>query len=265
MIHLQKFTSFKIVAVVLLLALASCSQNRYVVAPPFTDIVKISALKKGMTLNEINSTLGVAPFNLFVTDEGYSIYSYNYRLKERRIPVNRIVTYMDRPNEPANNSINSEEAQKFGTDFYTDWKVVYVHLKDDKLSAVISDEGLERATHLAGIMGGLQELRKDPQFKILPDKLLSNNVIIPLDDKGNYLQNNNFVSDGKGGTVAAPGFIFLGNNQGGIVTYPETYPRRINGAQYRKTRFSFFGKAKARSNRARAEAEIRGNYESDND
>lgn len=211
------------------LLIASCSQNRYIVQPPFTDVSKISSLKKGMSLSDVNTSLGISPFDMFVSDEGYSIFVYNYRLKERRIPINNNVTFMERPGDPTNKSVNSEESQKFGTDYYSDPKQIYLSFKDDKLFSVISSDGLQRASQIIAITGGLSALKKDPQVKILPDVLLQNNVVVPLDSKGGYIENDN---NGSVGGAVAPGLLYMGGNGGtGVSTIPVTKPREIKGSR----------------------------------
>ena len=220
---MKKQLHLSVIATAVLL-IASCSQNRYIVQPPFTDVAKISSLKKGMTLSDVNSALGIAPFDMYVSDEGCSIYSFNYRLKERRIPVNNNVTFLDRPGDPTNKSVNSEDAQKFGTDYYSDPKQLFITFKDDKLLSVISSDGLQRASQIIAITGGLAALKKDPQIKVLPDILLQNNVVVPLDGKGGYINNN------AGNGVAAPGVIYMGNGTG-VSTIPVTNPREIKGSR----------------------------------
>jgi hypothetical protein len=197
-----------------------------------------------MSLSEVNSTLGIAPFDMFISDEGYAIFSYNYRLKMRRIPIDNNETFMDRPGDPANKSINSEEAQKFGTDFYEEEKKLFVSLKDDKMVSLITEDGLQKASQIMAISGSFSQLKNDPQFKVLPDLLLQNNVVVPLDDKGNYIPNN-----GGGATGAGVGFPvwYMGNNIG-ISALPSTQPREIKGGRIpRKASVNFFKNKKKRN------------------
>jgi hypothetical protein len=145
---------------------------------------------------------------MYVSDDGYSIFTYNYRLKERRIPVDHNQTFIDKTGgDPTGKSINSEEAQSYGVDYYTDPKRVFISFKDDKLFSVISEDGLQKAGQIIAITGSLAALKSDPQVKILPDALLHNNIVVPLDDKGNFMSNPSAQGVGNG-------VIFMGNGNG---------------------------------------------------
>jgi hypothetical protein len=214
--------TIKILGIALVFVFTSCSQNKYIVAPSFTDVSKISALKKGMSISDVNKTLGISPYDMYVSDDGYSIFTYNYRLKERRIPVDHDQTFIDKQEgDPTAKSINSEEAQNYGVDYYTDPKRIFVSFKEDKLFSVISEDGLQKASQIIAITGSLAVLKNDPQIKVLPDALLHNNIVVPLDDKGNFL-NNPQSAQGVGS-----GVIYMGNGNG-ISTLPAPNSRNIN-------------------------------------
>ena len=160
----------------------------------------------------------ISPYDMYVSDDGYSIFTYNYRLKERRIPVDHDQTFIDKmEGDPTAKSVNSEEAQNYGVDYYTDPKRIFVSFKDDKLFSVISEDGLQKASQIIAITGSLAALKNDPQIKVLPDALLHNNIVVPLDDKGNFL--NNTTTQG-----VNSGVIYMGS---GISTLPEPNPRNI--------------------------------------
>jgi outer membrane protein assembly factor BamE (lipoprotein component of BamABCDE complex) len=83
------------------IVLVACSNKKFMVAPEFTNVQKISSLKRGMSVEEVNKALGITPFDaIFDLDD--LLLSYNYRLKKRRIPVTNL-----------NNFVSKNLVQKF--------------------------------------------------------------------------------------------------------------------------------------------------------
>jgi hypothetical protein len=79
-------TYFQISVVLFLsIALSSC----YVVLPKYTSVDKVLTLKNGMTLNSVNETLSLQPYDLHQKDtNGFYTYIYKYRLNDvKRIPI----------------------------------------------------------------------------------------------------------------------------------------------------------------------------------
>ena len=67
--------------------ITSCSRSRFIVAPPFTDIEKISTIETGQSKDEVNKALGIQPYDLLYLNEGDFLCYYNYRLVGRKVNV----------------------------------------------------------------------------------------------------------------------------------------------------------------------------------
>jgi len=71
----------RLLIVLLLFAVSSC----IVKGPKYTHVEKVLTLKNGMTLNEVNTTLGLKPYDLISLDSaGNKVLMYKYRLTDRR-------------------------------------------------------------------------------------------------------------------------------------------------------------------------------------
>lgn len=73
----------KILSIILIpvMVLQSC----IVSAPKYTHVEQVMELKTGMTLDSVNSKLGVKPYDIHVYDStGYRSYIYKYRTTDRK-------------------------------------------------------------------------------------------------------------------------------------------------------------------------------------
>lgn len=177
---MKNIFSFTILITSFCMLLGSCSNKGFLVAPEFTNIDKIIKLETGMTLEEVNTELRIRPFDAYNLDDNNLTLVYNYRLKERRIPVTNYGVYVNLYDDAVNKSVHSEDAQKNGTVFYTKWKRLFVHFKDGKCAGYITDSGREDANHLALINGSIRLLREDSKLKIIGEH------VVPLDENGNF-------------------------------------------------------------------------------
>ena len=57
--------------------ITSCSQSKFIVAPPFTDAEKISKIEKGQTKDDVNKILGITPYDVLYLKDGDYMFSYN--------------------------------------------------------------------------------------------------------------------------------------------------------------------------------------------
>jgi hypothetical protein len=128
----------------ILLAAASCS--RYV-APPFTDVVKISQLKPNMKVKQVIDVLGIEPYDIYYMQEtGAQMLSFNYRVKKRIMYVYSTVNYLEVQRQTSN-----EESQKSGDLFYDKkYQTVYAMFnKDGDLMSYLTTNGIN---HGAGLI-----------------------------------------------------------------------------------------------------------------
>lgn len=235
----------------ILVIFGSCSQNKFWVSPKFTDVQKIEQLQKGMTKAEVAQTLGVDAFDAFYNDGGNEMFVYNYRLQERRVPVNNSGRYVNMDSAPIDKSINSEIAQNVGTVFYTDWKKLYVTYQDNKLVSIITEGGMENASTVLLLAASVQNLRTDPNIKVIPYQVTDENFVTPLDQNGQYITGQ--VSIPSNGLNGQSGYVY-GGGRAEVAVIPEQ--RSYNegefeyGVQYNNRRknkrygYKLFGRGK---------------------
>src|ERR1017187_192555 len=90
-----------------LMAAFSCS---HYIAPPFTDVVKISQLKPAMKVKQVVDLLGIEPYDIYHMQEtGAQMLCFNYRLKKRIMYQYNTVNYLEVQRQTSN-----EESQKTG-------------------------------------------------------------------------------------------------------------------------------------------------------
>jgi hypothetical protein len=155
---------FLLMAVITVYSIQSCSRNSFVVAPPFTNVKKITQLNKGMTIAEVSTILGIDPYDVLYTNDSESICYFNYRILDRKIPI---LNTMDSQTESQIDSLNlsSDVAQVYGKKFYSEWKKLYVGFKDGKLVNYISSTGMEDSKYILFAHGQIKLLsKKDLEF-----------------------------------------------------------------------------------------------------
>ncbi len=133
----------RIPILMLMLVLGFTSCNKYI-APPFTNVSKISQLRKGMKLKQVQDILEIAPYDIYhLQEDNLSIAVFNYRLEKRvlRVPtLNRDEFERQTTNETS--QINGE--------LYYDkkYKVLYVLLEDGQLNSFLTSDGYDRSNKL---------------------------------------------------------------------------------------------------------------------
>src|SRR5687767_1470385 len=89
----------------------SCS--RYV-APPFTDVSKVTQIKTGMKVKQVSDILGIDAYDVFYMQEtGAQVLSYNYRLKNRIMYIYNTVNHIE-----VKRQTSDENSQKAGEVYY---------------------------------------------------------------------------------------------------------------------------------------------------
>jgi len=132
--------NFTLLVFSVLFLLSSCKVSRYI-APPFTDVDKIMKLRSGIGLSEVNTTLGIKPYDIIHSYEtGSKILIFNYRVKDRNMVL---------ASRTANRTIHSEEAQKEGETWYnTNHKEIYLLFKNDTLSGIYGERMFSEGAYL---------------------------------------------------------------------------------------------------------------------
>ncbi len=168
----------KILNFSLIILLGSCATMSKV-APPFTNVEKISKLKMGTTLSVVNSTLDIPPYNILsMQEDGSGIYAYNYRLLVRKATVPE--------GTDGDNLLHSEQYNTAGEPKYKDEiKTVIAVFKEGKLSAIHTTEGWDKAEYLMVVNNNLklltkQDLEKLDILKIGADYLAKKGQVIKL-------------------------------------------------------------------------------------
>lgn len=114
----------------------SCS--RYI-APPFTDVSKVTQIKAGMKVKQVSDVLGIDAYDVFYMQEtGSQVLSYNYRLKNRIMYVYNSVNHIE-----IRRQTSDENSQKAGEVFYDKkYRTLYAMFsKDGDLTSYITTSG----------------------------------------------------------------------------------------------------------------------------
>jgi len=113
------------------IVLSGCSNW---IAPEYTDVSKLSHLKIGMSIDEVNSILGILPYDLYFNQGNNDIVAiYNYRKLERVQKVNDSWYF-----------IHSEASQRSGKLIYKDPSFCYIYFKNDKLKSLTTELGKKK-------------------------------------------------------------------------------------------------------------------------
>lgn len=143
--------------------LQSCAISKYV-APPFTDLDKILALKYGQEPNEVYDILKIKPYDVVYSHEkSKMLLVYNYRVKDRRMVL---------PTKTASQVVHSENAQRQGDVWYNaNYREVYLLFQDGKLSGIYGEDVLAIGgqvevmdNHLDGIENKLGSSNTNPDL-----------------------------------------------------------------------------------------------------
>lgn len=117
------------------LVLSSCSRW---IAPPFTNVNNMLQVEKGMTAQQVDQVLGIKPYNMLHRNDSTAIFEYHYRLIDR--DINNISNYKK--------FIHLEQSQTGGKNWYTKPSKFYILYENDKLSTLITENGLENSDYL---------------------------------------------------------------------------------------------------------------------
>ena len=89
------------------ISLSSCLSSKFIISPPFTSTEEITSLKPGMTITEVNNSLGINPYEMLSTVEDDMWVSYNYRVKNLINPITSFSNGLDN-----NDIIKTKESKR---------------------------------------------------------------------------------------------------------------------------------------------------------
>jgi hypothetical protein len=144
--------SQKFIMILLLSAslLVGCASRTGWIAPPYTNVERILNVQPGMTISDVNLTLGIDPYDVYyIYSDGSFILVYNYRLKYRMMDESTI----------DKETIRNERSQTVGEPIYRDYSSrLYVKFKDNIVQSLITDAGKENAEYILLVENNIQLL-----------------------------------------------------------------------------------------------------------
>lgn len=171
--------------------------NRYI-APPFTDVDKISRLKNGMKLNQVVNILGVEPYNVYhMQTTGNKLLTFNYRLKNRKLKVSTL------NRDEFSRRTTNEESQTSGEIYYDkDYKTLYTMFVDGELHSFTTTHGVDDSEFLMIHQNNLNVIGEQyiSQYDSIRDT-------IPNVEIYRILQNNKLVLPGREGRSKEQSFL----------------------------------------------------------
>ncbi|MFO7864030.1 MAG: hypothetical protein R6U85_08535 [Salinivirgaceae bacterium] len=180
---------------ILLVGLMGC--NRYI-APPFTNVEKISRIKAGMKLKQVVDILGIDPYNVYhMQTTGTQLLTFNYRLKNRKLKVETF------NRDEFNRRTTNEESQTAGDLHYDkDYKTLYVILKDGEMTSFTTSYGFDDSEYLMIHQNNLNLIGEEniSQYENLGDS-------IPNVEIYQIINNNKRILPGKEGRSTESSFL----------------------------------------------------------
>ena len=112
----------------ILFASAFLSSCKTVQVAKFASVENVMELKINSSLEEVINTLGSKPYNIYSNQkEGYAIYTYKYKLVERKVSPELI---------------NSRGGETTGTEVYSGKEqILFLLFKDGKLESLVTTDG----------------------------------------------------------------------------------------------------------------------------
>lgn len=140
----------------------------------FTSVDNVIDLKVNLTLPEVRATLGSVPYNVYSNQtDGYAIYTYKYKLVERKVRLNLV---------------NKRGGETAGTEVYAGREhTLFLIFKDGRLESFVTTDGRKDANPLV--------IMNNTMYTISNDK--GKYVIIPLTIQENARQTTNVQNQSK--------------------------------------------------------------------
>jgi hypothetical protein len=120
----------------------------------FTSVENLFQLKLNSSLEEVISLLGSKPYNILSNQiDGYTIYTYKYKIIERTVNPNLV---------------NSRGGETTGTEVYNGKEqTVFMFFKANKLEAFVTTDGRKDSPALIMLNNTLYTLTKDKEKYII--------------------------------------------------------------------------------------------------
>ena len=122
----------------------------------FASIESVMELKINSSLDEVISKLGSKPYNIYSNQkEGYTIYTYKYKVVERKINPKLV---------------NSRGGETTGTEVYNAKEhTLFLLFKDGKLESLVTTDGRKDSNPLIMLNNTLYTISKDKgKYIIVP-------------------------------------------------------------------------------------------------
>lgn len=176
----------------------SCMSEKFLVSPPFTTSDQIVNLRAGMTMDEVNNTLGIAPYEVLSNVEGEVWTSYHFRVKNYIVPVTSFAQGLDNagPNRKPT-TVDDLSSQNMGNLQFGEWGTLFVHFSDGKFKSAISEKGKSMGNEVQIIEGSLNNHNENGVVYMIngkPYALDAEGVLRGLENrrcKGNDCKPNN--------------------------------------------------------------------------
>lgn len=155
----------------LCLLLGSCAVY---VAPPFTDVMKITQVKPKMKFKQVVDILGVEPYDIYhVEESGAMLATFNYRLKKRIMKINTL------NRDEYRRETTNENSQTAGDLYYErDYKTLHVLFsKEGDVVSYLTSDGIDNST-LIVITGNTIKYANEKEINLL-DPAFNAQVINP--------------------------------------------------------------------------------------
>lgn len=140
-----------LLAIAFLLVMSSCKTTQ---VPKFTSVENLYQIELNASLDQVIALLGSKPYNILSNQiDGYTIYTYKYKLVERK--VNPKI-------------INKKGGETTGTEVYNGAEqTLFLFFKNDKLEAFVTTEGRKDSPSLVLLNNTLYTISKDKGSYIL--------------------------------------------------------------------------------------------------
>ncbi len=145
------------------LLITSCAHYFHYVAPPFTNVMKISQLKPNMKFKQVVDILGVEPYDIYhVEQTGAMLATFNYRLKKRILKVNTL------NRDEFNRETTNENSQTAGDLYYERNynKLNVLFDKNGEVTSFITSSGVENS-NLVVITGNTVQYASEKSITLL--------------------------------------------------------------------------------------------------
>jgi hypothetical protein len=138
------------------LVLSSLSSCKTVQAPKFASVENVIQLKQNQSLSEVITALGSKPYDVLSAQfDGYTIYSYKYKLVERTESPEKL------------NKLGGENS---GQVVYNGKeKTLFLFFKNDKLESYITTDGRKDSPALIMLNNTIYTITRDKEkYSIIP-------------------------------------------------------------------------------------------------